>query len=236
MSASATDVAQSHSFCGVKLTTRLKRASKTRHLFVTTRRRTIDSIKAEIVLSLKNFMDVRLGVEKASDAAEPFAVQLKALSPDVMASGTATAEDISKSCSLIAPDLDKQQFHSSYSEVVHFMRNATCRPKNLQDVLLVTLRNIDWLPLSIAVARVLAAKPHSCDVERLVSAYNLAKDDDRCSLAENTLDAYLHIHINMPVLSKFNPRPALHHWYTSKQRRVCDTPKATQQEWFRGVF
>ena len=41
-------------------------------------------------------------------------------------------------------------------------------------------------------ARTLVAKPHSCDVERLVSAYNLFKDDDHCSLSAETVDAYLH--------------------------------------------
>ena len=48
-----------------------------------------------------------------------------------------------------------------------------------------------------SIARTLVAKPHSCDVERLVSAYNLFKDDDRCSLSAETVDAYLHVHINM---------------------------------------
>jgi len=65
------------------------------------------------------------------------------------------------------------------------------------------------------VARLLAAKPHSCDVERLVSAYNILKDDDRWSLNARTIDAHLHIRLNMPVLSKFDVRPAVRAWFTN---------------------
>jgi len=76
-------------------------------------------------------------------------------------------------------------------------------------------------------ARTLVAKPHSCDVERLVSAYNLFKDDDRCSLSAETVDAYLHVHINMPVLADFDPRPVLTLWTRKSDRRPHDNKKAS---------
>ena len=60
---------------------------------------------------------------------------------------------------------------------------------------------------------------HSCDAERLVSAYNVLKDDDRSSLAAETVDAYLHVHVNMPVLSQFDVRPAVRAWFSSVKRR-----------------
>ena len=40
----------------------------------------------------------------------------------------------------------------------------------------------------------------------------------------------------MPPLVEFDPRPAVLHWLTDKKRRQKDTPKATQQDWFRQVF
>jgi len=90
--------------------------------------------------------------------------------------------------------------------------------------------------LSIATARVVAAKPHSCDDERLVSAFNDLKDNDRSSLAADTLDAYLHVHVNMPVLSEFDVRPAVHTWFSSAIRRPHSCKKATDQCWFADVF
>ena len=90
--------------------------------------------------------------------------------------------------------------------------------------------------ISLAIARTLVSKPHWCDVERLVSAYNLFKDDDRCSLSAETVDAYLHVHINMPVLADFDPRPALTLWTRKSDRRPHDNKKAMEQEWFRSVL
>lgn len=88
----------------------------------------------------------------------------------------------------------------------------------------------------VAIARILAAKPHSCDVERLVSAYNILKDDDRCSLASDTVDAYLHAHVNMPILSEFDVRPAVRAWFEKAKRRSHTSKKACQQPWFSDVF
>lgn len=90
--------------------------------------------------------------------------------------------------------------------------------------------------MSIAIARVVAAKPHSCDAERLVSAYNVLKDDDRSSLAADTVDAYLHVHVNMPVLSEFDVRPAVRAWFSGAKRRPHLCKKVTDQRWFADVF
>ena len=83
----------------------------------------------------------------------------------------------------------------------------------------MSLYNKEWRILSAALARNVAAKPHSCDVERLVSAYNLLKDDDRCSLTPTTINAYLHVRINKSVLTDFNVRPAVHAWFRKADRR-----------------
>ena len=95
--------------------------------------------------------------------------------------------------------------------------------------------------MSVALARCVAAKPHLCDAERLVSAYNLLKDDDRCSHNSETIDAYLHVRISMPVLAVFNVRPAVQAWFRDADRRntqLKDTEleRATSHEWFKGVF
>jgi hypothetical protein len=63
-----------------------------------------------------------------------------------------------------------------------------------------TARTVPWWQTSL---------PHSCDVKRLVSAYNLFKDDNRCSISAEIIDAYFHVHVNMPLLADFDPRPTL---------------------------
>ena len=62
--------------------------------------------------------------------------------------------------------------------------------------------------VSILLSRILVCKPHSADCERLISAYNKLKTQARSSLSRSTLSDYLYVHINMPELCNFNPRPA----------------------------
>ena len=52
---------------------------------------------------------------------------------------------------------------------------------------------------------------------------------DRCSLSAETVDAYLHVQINMPVLADFDPRPALTLWTRKSDRR----PHITRKRWSR---
>ena len=51
------------------------------------------------------------------------------------------------------------------------------------------------------------------------------------------LDAHLHIRLNMPVLSKFDVRPAVPAWFTNADRRSRQSAgKTTVQPWFSDVF
>ena len=59
--------------------------------------------------------------------------------------------------------------------------------------------------LITALARVIVAKPHSADVERLCKSYNVVKTIERSSMSSETLRSYLYIRHNMPVVSEFDP-------------------------------
>ena len=59
----------------------------------------------------------------------------------------------------------------------------------------------------IAMARVLAAKPNSCDFERLISSCNLMKIPSKNSLDIKTQNLHLDIYYSMPSLGEFDPRP-----------------------------
>jgi len=207
--------------------------AKRRHLFVTTRGRDVGALKVEIVNSLRNFLCDHLGSDEANSNLS-LAEQFKALSCISLKSGDATDDEIQRAYAGIVPDHDGRVFFSAYRELVTVLQ--TSRTTTLQDILKISLANEDWRTVSIATARVVAAKPHSCDDERLVSAFNDLKDNDRSSLAADTLDAYLHVHVNMPVLSEFDVRPAVHTWFSSAIRRPHSCKKATDQCWFADVF
>lgn len=90
--------------------------------------------------------------------------------------------------------------------------------------------------LLIIFAQVLAAKPHSADVERLISTSNILKSANRQNLLVESENEYLFVHFNMPSLSLWDPRDAVLSWTNATNRRVKETPKAREQSWFKGVF
>ena len=229
------DEREQRTFCGVKLQHKRQRPTVRRHLFVTTKGRDVNAIKSEIILSLCNFLKTRLGVEISGNVRGlSHAIQLEALSPACLKAADATEESINEAYLAVVPDLKKSDFFAAYGELVSTLPSS--RATTLQEILKVSLSNEEWITVSTAIARIIAAKPHSCDVERLISAYNILKDDDRCSLAANTIDAYMHVHVNMCVLSEFNVRPALKMWLDKAKRRIHSCKKATSQEWFKDVF
>jgi len=61
-------------------------------------------------------------------------------------------------------------------------------------------------------------KPHSADVERLISYYNVIKTADRSQLSPDTIKDSLYIKLNMPTLSEFNPHNAVLEWLKAKKR------------------
>ena len=91
--------------------------------------------------------------------------------------------------------------------------------------------------LHVALARIIAAKPQSADVERLISTYNKIKTDGRSSISPETLCKYMFIAINMPDLASFNFCSPAKLWLEKKRRYFKHaTEKAGKQEWFKGVF
>lgn len=85
-------------------------------------------------------------------------------------------------------------------------------------------------------ARILVAKPHSADVERLISASNLLKSPLRSTMSVKTENMYLYIHYNMPPLYEWDPNMSIVKWIKSKKHRIITRKKAKEQNYFNGVF
>ena len=69
----------------------------------------------------------------------------------------------------------------------------------------------EYKPTIVALARIVAAKPHSMDAEKLISSYNLIKSADG-SLSGDTLQDYLVVRHNMPCTAKFDARQVVEVW------------------------
>ena len=91
--------------------------------------------------------------------------------------------------------------------------------------------------LHVALAIIIAAKPRSADVERLISTYNKIKTDGRSSFSPETLCKFMFIGINMPDLASFHFCFPAKLWLEKKRRHFNHaTKKAGKQDWFKGVF
>ena len=144
---------------------------------------------------------------------------------------TASEADIREIHASVAPDLDLRYRAQEYEDV----QESTMHKSNPKALLQNLCANSKTETLTKILARILVCKPHSADCERLVSAYNTVKTNSRNRLERETISNYLYVNINMPVLSKFDPRPAVRHFIDEKRRRVKDTPKADKQAWFQKV-
>ena len=87
----------------------------------------------------------------------------------------------------------------------------------------------------IALSRVLAAKPHSCDVEHLISASNLLKASMRNRIDIKAQNLYLYVHLNMETLEERDPRPCIVRWLNQKsiERGLL---RRQRDRWFNGVL
>jgi len=90
--------------------------------------------------------------------------------------------------------------------------------------------------VTLAIASIIAAKPHSCDAERLVSAYSQLKDSSRCKMSAETTDAYPNIRINMSPLTEIDVQLSVGRRMAARDRRERVPVKSTTQAWFKGTF
>lgn len=167
-------------------------------------------------------------------------------------------ESLVKCHSVIVPDLDYLSFQSEYNAAAEAMtpyRNKNIGPLETLRILSTTYQD-RFDVLKIALARIIAAKPHSADVERLISMkssfieflnriifkllisdmYNKYKDKDRCSTTGPTLFDFLYVYYNMGPLEHFDPTTAVQHWMDKKKRIPRPALKSKKQEWYVGVF
>ena len=184
--------------------------------------RTIEAVRNEILLSLKNFLSERLLTDEWKDLA-PLA-QLR----------VNVSDDELRAChKVIIPDCDLFEFCQSYREAV---ATPSIQNEGPRSVLKQIVGMEEMKTLTIALARVIAAKPHSADVERLISRYNVLKSPARSRLNTDTLHYYIFIGFNLPPLASYDARPAVRYWLADKKRRASASSKYKTQKWFNGVF
>jgi hypothetical protein len=149
---------------------------------------------------------------------------------------TANEDDLRDIQRSVAPDLSLANLAIQFQE----LQDCDEIPKENPHTVLHSIVKGDqeqyYETVSVVLGRILACKPYSADCERVISLYNKVKSTCRSSLKCQTMSDYLYIHMNMPPLSAFDPRPATLKWMNEKEHRTRNTPIAAEQQWFSKVF
>jgi len=205
---------------GVKLEQTTRRREK-HHLHVTDKRN-IEAVFNEILCGLVEFLHQRFSFDDVVTSQLVHFVRFDVQNTDLRAVHTA-----------IAADLDITELSVEFEELASQSKRK-CKP--LPELVKCLSNSQEYPNVFTALARILAAKPHSADVERCISANNLLKTSLRSSLDICTESRYLFIHHNLPPAEDWNARPAVLRWLLEKSRRFNIPTKAKEQSYFRHVF
>ena len=187
------------------------------HLFVTDKR-DCEAICNEVVDSLNEFLRQRFSID---DVVISNLVSFTHFHADV---------DLHAVHESIASDMDVAALPLEFHELAARVELASM---SLPDVVKCLAKSDEYPTMLTALSRILAAKPHSADVERCISANNLLKTSLRSALKLSTESMYLFIYSNLPPTAEWNLRPAVLSWLMKKERRHTVPKKNTQQFYFR---
>ena len=176
------------------------------------------------MIAINTFVDKRLQVDRNPS---------KSLTPFVKI--MATEDEIKEVQRSIAPDLDLTNVANQYQDLRDCAEMQKVDPFSMLQNMLQGASD-EYSDVCVVLGRILACKPHSADCERVISLYNKIKSTCRSSFKRQTVSDYLYIHMNVPQLCDFDPRPAALRWMEEKDRRSRESPKAGKQEWFGKVF
>ena len=137
---------------------------------------------------------------------------------------------------LLGADLDATDLSLEYDELFAV--------DNIEDIQKITLSELvsflassdSYKNVTTVMSRILAAKPHSADVERWISTSRILKTIKRSSLLVDTENAYLYFYHSMPPLVEWDPRLAVLLWLKKRERREKSIPKGKEQAWFHSKF
>lgn len=208
---------------GIPLAKEQPRRCKEHHKYVSDKR-DVTSVCHEVVHSLVEFLAQRFEMD---------APLQKLLKPFACLQSEANLGEVHK---VLGSDMDLSQFAMEYEEILLLENIGGLQTSTLGEKVRYLSSTEDYRNVATLLARILAAKPHSADVERVISTSTALKSAGRNLLSVEVENNYLYVHHNMPPLMEWDPRMAVDHWMKKREHRVRETPKGAEQVWFKGVF
>ena len=165
------------------------------------------------MIAINSFVGKRLQVDRNAS---------KSFTPIVKI--TATENEIKKVHRSIAPNLDLANVAIHYQDLQDCAEIQKADPFSMLQKMVQGARD-EYSDVCVVLGCILACKPHSADCERVISLYKKIKSGCRSSFKRQTFSNYLCIHINLPQLCDFDPRPAALRWMEEKDHRARENMK-----------
>lgn len=204
---------------GIPLFENSKRRLAEHHKYVS-QKRDVSAVCVELIDSLVEFLNERFEIDTEL---------LKILKPFATLE---TTSDLKMVHSILGKDLNLTDLSLEYTELLEHDKINQFRQLSLADLIPVLVSSQQFMTVTTILARILAAKPHSADVERLISTSNTLKSKSRSRLSVESENEYLYIYHNMPPLNIWNPRPAVRVWLAKRERRIKETVQSKEQAWY----
>lgn len=183
---------------------------------VTTGSRRTESIRVEIIEAAYNFLAERLDPEQDSLLGNMKDLLSAQVVGDFVNAGITLSARLFPLQDGVFADEACEQWNT-ISAIPHLPTGS-----DLGCSLSVRLRQL--LPVTTGlVQKVLSAiatlSPHSMQTERIISHHNLVVDDHRTGMKSNTINARLQIALNGVGTAHYDPRMAIVHFLSSRNRR-----------------
>ena len=123
-----------------------------------------------------------------------------------------------------------------YAEAVHLQDIDQLKCMPLQYKLKRLMQSGFFPNVSVAFAEIFTVKPHSADIERLISVSIALKSTGRARMLLETENLNLYVHYNMPTVEEWDPRPAVEIWIAFRSSVTEVGPKDESKHTLKGYF
>jgi hypothetical protein len=204
--------------------------------FVTTGHRDAEAIRNEVIIAAKNFFEQRLDDEQQGMVID-IGKLLKSNTIDTfIASGRPLVEQLFPN--------ELGQFCDEVCERWEELSAVPHLPEGSDLGACMSARLRQMIPISHGTSclrkllgAIVTLSPHSMQVERIVSHYNLTADDRRQSFNEVTLNIHLLVALNGCGTAHYDPRNAVTTFLQRRQRRYQEpTPETYSRREFAQKF
>jgi len=184
--------------------------------YVTTGRRNWSAVRQEVVLSFKNFLDVRFNLEEDKTIQNMINLISATSESQMTSAGRPLVENLfgSEEVSNFATCVcDCWPFIQEIQDI-DTPDEGTRHANRLRKLIVCTTGVLQKLLVSF-----LLLSPHSMTTERIISHFNKIKTSGRISLNEDTMNDRLLVSLNGVGTAHFDPRPAVAEFLQKKDRR-----------------